>query len=418
MKKSLYIITVFIILAIGGALYYWYFFMQNPVVTVDSEGNPISDGFSPFNRPGNIVTPSPTDIANNDQASSTEEVIDNSYKLPKLRQLSTFPVAGVSASSTASSSIARFVDRGTGHVYEANTLYPEIKKISNTTLPKVYEAYANKNGTSFIVRYLKGDTDIVSSFYTELRSTGTSTTETPFELKGKFISPDINQVSVSPNGDKVFTWNIESGNGVGYISSFDEKTRVKILNLPLTQVNVDWPEINTLVLSTKASAISSGFMYTIDAKTGVMKSVLSNIRGLTGKVSHDLSRVLYTSGSMNNMVTSVWNIKDNRSEEVIFKTISDKCVWSTLRKNEVYCAVPTEIPDAMYPDDWYKGSVSFIDQIWHLDTTTGEVHLLANLLTLSSKLIDATKLTLDPSEDTLYFTNKRDLTLWALDLNQ
>jgi hypothetical protein len=114
----------------------------------------------------------------------------------------------------------------------------------------------------------------------------------------------------------------------------------------------------------------------------------------------------------------ILNTKDGVSQEVIFKTLSDKCIWSNLRKNEIYCAVPTEIPNAMYPDDWYRGNVSFVDQIWHLDTNTGEVHLLANLLTLSSKLIDATDLTLDPKEDNLYFINKRDLTLWALDLNQ
>jgi len=52
-----------------------------------------------------------------------------------------------------------------------------------------------------------------------------------------------------------------------------------------------------------------------------------------------------------------------------------------------------------------------------LDTTTGEVHLLANLLNLADELIDATNLSLDPNENFLYFVNKRDLTLWSLDLN-
>ncbi len=149
-----------------------------------------------------------------------------------------------------------------------------------------------------------------------------------------------------------------------------------------------------------------------------MKSVLGGIKGLTGKMSRDTNKLIYSYKVQNTFGTSLLNLKDNSSQETIFRTLSEKCVWSTLRKNELYCAVPTEIPDAVYPDDWYKGKVSFTDQIWYLDTNTGEVHLVANLIKLSNQLIDATNLMLDPKENTLYFINKRDLNLWALDLNQ
>ena len=149
-----------------------------------------------------------------------------------------------------------------------------------------------------------------------------------------------------------------------------------------------------------------------------MKNIIGGIKGLTGKISADLSKIIYSARTNNNFTTSIRNLKDNTSQGVIFKTLSEKCVWSTMRKNEVYCAVPTDIPEAIYPDDWYRGNVSFVDQIWYLNTITGEVHLVANLIDLSKKLIDATELTLDPRENTLYFINKRDLTLWALDLNQ
>jgi hypothetical protein len=309
------------------------------------------------------------------------------------------------------------VDRGTGHVYEAENISDKINKISNTTLPKIYEAYGNKNGTNFILRYLKNDSDIISNFYAELRKTA-STTETPFEIKGKFISPDIKQVVISPMGDKAFTWNIENGSGSGYISAFDEKTKVKISDFPFTQVNIDWPENNTLIVSTKPSALSSSYIYSIDTKNGSYKSISSGVKGLSGKVSHDGLNMLSSFKNNDNFITSVLNIKDGSSQELIFKTLSEKCVWSNIKKDELFCAVPTEIPDAVYPDDWYKGSVSFIDQIWHVNTTTGEVRLLANLTKLSNKAIDAINLKLDPKEITLYFINKEDLNLWALDLNQ
>ena len=134
-------------------------------------------------------------------------------------------------------------------------------------------------------------------------------------------------------------------------------------------------------------------------------------------MSRDAKNVVYSVGG-SAIATRLVNIRTGTTTEVIFNTLADKCVWSTLRKNELYCAVPNNVPSAIYPDDWYKGKVSFVDKIWHMDTNTGEVHLIANLLTLSNKLIDVTQLVLDPKENYLYFINKNDLTPWVLDLNQ
>lgn len=416
MKKLLVIILI--ISVIAGAGYYWLSSQQETVIDTDGNVVPGTSIFSPFNRSGTIdQTPEPsTDNTNTEEPIITVDT--GPYNPPKLRQLSSTPVAGVSASSTATTSVVRFMDRGTGHVYEADNVSEEIIKISNTTLPKIYETYWNKNLTALVSRYLRDETDTITNFYAELRSTGTSTTETPFEIKGSYLSPNINEIAVSPLGDKIFTWNIESGRGVGYISSFDEKNKTKVADTPLRQVNVEWPETNTITINTKASAVSNGFLYSIDTRNGVMNRVLGDIRGLSSKTSKDNTKVLYSSSNGNSILSYLFNKNDSSIQETVFRTLADKCVWSTLRKNELYCAVPTEIPSASYPDDWYKGSVSFLDQIWHLDTTTGEVHLLANLLSLSNNLIDATSLTLDPKEEILTFINKRDLSLWMLDLNQ
>jgi hypothetical protein len=135
------------------------------------------------------------------------------------------------ASTTINTTILRFIDRGMGHVYQTNDVNLAIDKISNTTLPKIYEAYWNKNLTAVILRYLRDNSDDVSSFYAELRPVATSTASstTPFEIKGRYLSSTINQIAVSPSGDRIFTWNIEGGRGVGYISSFDEKGKVKVV---------------------------------------------------------------------------------------------------------------------------------------------------------------------------------------------
>jgi hypothetical protein len=240
----------------------------------------------------------------------------------------------------------------------------------------------------------------------------------PNEIRGKFLSADIKEIAVSPKRDRIFTYNIENSRGIGYISGFDESKKTKVLDIPLTQVTVDWPEENTIVISTKPSGVSSGFVYLFDIKKSSLTKVLGGVTGVVAKVSPDAKKILFSSTKPTGIATSLYSLKDNSTQDVVFRTLADKCTWSRLRPAEVYCAVPAKFDSGVYPDDWYKGAVSFVDQVWHLDTTTGEVHLLANLLTLSNSLIDATNLTLDPKENFLYFVNKRDLTLWSLDLNQ
>jgi hypothetical protein len=425
MKRSTFIIIILIFIALIGVGMYVFIYSNSLSTNTDTETTPI-DGFSPFAR--NTIIPNTNTISTTTTTATTST--NTEIELPKLRKLSDTPVGGMSASTTrvkstnlinkyTDTTIVRFIDRGTGHIYEANDTDQTINKISNTTLPKIYESYWNKNSNNFILRYLKENSDTITNFYAEIRptTTGTSSSGTPFEIKGRYLSPDINQIAVSPTGDKIFTWNIENGNGIGYISSFDEKNKTKIVDTPITQVNISWPETSTVTITTKGSSSASGYSYSINTKTGKMNKILGGIRGLSTKMSSDGKNILYSAGG-SKITTNLLSIKDEKVNEVIFRTLADKCIWSTLRKTEVYCAVPTEIPLGQYPDDWYKGKVSFVDQIWFLDTVTGEVHLLANLLSLSNELIDATDLMLDQKENFLYFVNKRDLSLWSLDLNK
>jgi hypothetical protein len=422
-------ISIVILILIGAGVY-WYvnkdIVSQLPATT---EGE-TRDPFVPLNRNGITAENPNTPTNQNENTEPTTPSNNASFKMPKLRQLSNTPVAGMYASTTKirdlnfssttiEKTIVRFVDRGTGHIYEANDSDLNIEKLSNTTLPKIYEAFWNKNLTAMVVRYLKDNTDMITNFYAEVRSNPNSTASstTSFEVKGKYLSPNINQVAVSPEGNRIFTWNIENDSGVGYLSSFDEKGKTKIIDTPLTQMNIDWPATSTVTLTTRGSGFSLGYMYAINTKNASTRKLFGGIRGISAKMSRDGKNVIYSTGG-NNLTLGLFNTNKSEFTEVMFNTIADKCVWSSIRTNEAYCAVPNETPAGVYPDDWYKGKILFTDKIWHLDTTTGEVHLLANLLDLSNKLIDATELVLDPKENYLYFINKRDLTLWALDLNQ
>jgi hypothetical protein len=100
-----------------------------------------------------------------------------------------------------------------------------------------------------------------------------------------------------------------------------------------------------------------------------------------------------------------------------FKTIPDKCVWSSTTPY-VYCATPKTIPSAQYPDAWYQGKVSFNDTLWRMNTATGATEFLIDPSITTEMEFDATHLILDPTETYVLFTNKKDAQLWGLRIQQ
>jgi hypothetical protein len=435
MSKKIFALIILIIIAIVAAIGYFFFFMTPAAGTSTAGNTDSSSPFTTFDR-GGVSTSTKPAQGTTGSSVTTGTGAATAPKLPILRQLYATPVGGIGASSTASTSLVRFIDRGTGHVYEAPADSAVVSKISNTMLSRVYESYWNAAANAFVLRYLKADSDAVTTFYAELQSVASvststkSSTSTPtapatiattqYELHGKYLSTNITNIAVSPKHDKIFEFTTESGQGTGYISTFNESSKLEVFDTPLTQVNTEWPEDNTLAITTKGSATTPGFLYFFNIKKALMSEVIGGIHGLSTLVSHDASKVLYAETDGDTIHDTILTVKDGTRQDFVFHTLPEKCVWSMLHKEDLYCAVPFSIPtnDAEYPDAWYQGKVSFADNIWQINTNTGEVHQIADIIIGSKKSIDAVNLTLDPKENFLYFTNKRDLSLWSLDLTQ
>jgi len=63
---------------------------------------------------------------------------------------------------------------------------------------------------------------------------------------------------------------------------------------------------------------------------------------------------------------------------------------------------------------WYQGLVSFSDYFVKIDTNTGDYITIAN--SVDETPVDAVSLILDKDEENLLFINKKDYTLWGLDV--
>lgn len=94
--------------------------------------------------------------------------------------------------------------------------------------------------------------------------------------------------------------------------------------------------------------------------------------------------------------------------DTTIRTIADKCAVGV---EFTYCGVPTSIPEGSYPDDWYKGVVSFTDSIWVVDNSSNGTENIGAL-----PIIDSYKMKFWENAGRITFINKKDGTLWMYTL--
>jgi hypothetical protein len=414
-KTTQRIIAVGILFIFIGLVVFWFYYLRPAREAGTTGGSAPTTGFVPF---GGAPSGGQGGGVKNPAQNNTYNDIPTDVKIPTLRLLSATPVGGYGATTTASTTIIHWVDRGRGNIIEARGDSLDITTLSNTLLPKTYESTWGRDGTSFIGSILGDNNQSITTLYATLSKHATTTSSvTPYELHGKNLPSTIVSYASSPKKDKVFLFAIEGGRGVGYIAPFAGGTATQIFTTPLTEVNIEWPEINTIAITTKGSAGSAGFLYFVDPKTGIWKKILGPLPGISTRVSHDAHYVLVSvAGSGNSVLTSIYSVAASFGTDAIIRTLADKCVWGNFYKQVVYCGVPFQPVSGTYPDDWYQGTLSTVDKIWQVNAVTSEVHLISSVFSEAKTSIDTYNLGLDDKDDYLFFMNKGDLSLWSLDL--
>ena len=138
---------------------------------------------------------------------------------PILRQLSKVPVAGAVLGTKGGESIVRYQERSTGNVYEIGAAGEGEKRLTNTTIPKVYEALWSKSGMALISRYVREGSEVIESFSAEMKvATGGDQ-----ELSGTFLTRGIPAMAVSPAGTSLFYLQEENGGVSGIRSDFSRE---------------------------------------------------------------------------------------------------------------------------------------------------------------------------------------------------
>ncbi len=406
-RKIIYIlIIVLIILGLGA---WWFFSHENSALPV-SQPPQTNQNLFPY---GQNTTPTTGNTPTNTNQ-GTVFLNNSSTSLPMLVHITTTPVSGyvfLPQSASSSNAVIRYVDRATGHIYDYSFDTGTSTEVMDTTIPKVYNALFSSAGTRVYLQTLDVNGDIAT-----LSAAVNATTTGPTSLGDTRFLPK-NVFSLAQNGSSLFYLVSVTSGSLGFVSAIDGTKPSQVWNSSLDELLAKWQSTNVMI-QTKASASANGYLFSLNTKTGAYVPIIHNISGLTA-LENETGTFVFGSASGNGTVESfIYNEKQNSTRTISpLGTLADKCVWSSINKNDIFCAVPTSVVGTL-PDDWYQGNIFLpSDNIWKIAADTGVTNIV-DFLSERNQSIDAENLVLNSNEKWISFMDKEDLTLWALRISE
>lgn len=450
-KRNFILLTIILIIIVIAVLGFLYSQRNVTAPGEDSSGTNFISQFNPFGSDKPTTTPpgtTPTDVSGYEPGPEQEEV-----KLIKVSSMSvagftvypkerlkdvpvvtpaipptetttapesttpkpTTPAPKPTPPATEFVSALRYVDRVTGNIYQTFADKIEERRFSTTTIPKVYEAFFGNKGESVVMRYLKEGSNTITTFVGNLpKEVLGGDTAGENEIVGSFLPEDVEDVSLSQDASSLFYLFNVGENIVGTTLGLTTNKKSQVFDSPFTEWLSQWPNNKLITLTTKPASGVPGYVYGIDLLNNKnLHQIFGNINGLTTLTSPNGKLILYGNDGLS---LGIYHTDTKVSEYLGIRTLPEKCVWG-MASDVVYCGVPGSIAGAGYPDAWYRGEVSFGDQLWKVDTTSGNATLLVDPITVEGgEAVDSIKLALDADENYLFFVNKKDSFLWELSL--
>ncbi len=411
-KQSAIILILVVFLGALGALIYFYFSFNSQPQTLSPITN--LDTYDPFGTRGGDNTMATTEMPSN----VIEENPVSLTTVSKLRQVSAEPVSGftIRKNPQTQKTNINYILRANGNIYETYTDSVELRRLSITTVPKVYESIWLPDGVRLIIRYLREETEKIDTFSVKINPATTTLNEFTGGIDGNHLPENIDGLAINPAGDKLFYLVDNLDGSFGFVSKPDGLNKKLIFESPLIEWIVSWPKEEIITMNTKASANIPGYLYFLNSQTGNFSKIIGGINGLTTKTNLGATEILYSDSTEGTPKLYLFDVKKGESKPLPWNTLPEKCTWSKIDSKIIYCAVPKNFPTGDYPDLWYQGLVNFTDDIWLMNIETGAATLVIDLAKDANQIMDISDMQLDKTDNYLVFTNKIDLTLWSLDL--
>lgn len=419
MKKIL--IIIFIIIFVGILGFSAYLGLKNKDNTSEStEGSGVTfREFFPFGKKDE--TPEPDPIVQTPGGVNNENPNGgtiNPENKPKIRKIYQGPVAGITSiektriDETTPNTVTlypavRSVNRISGHIIDIFTDTEKESTVSSRTIPQIHEAIFGPLGSSVVFRYLSTDLETAETFASSFVP-GASAENA---LKGSFLPEDLMSISVDEQTGKIFYIQNFDGSASGSTSDPDGGNKKSIFSHPFSEWSTDFITTTKILFTTKPSGLVAGYSYILNTQNNVFEKLIGGIKGLTVLPNKTGDKFLIGEASNSSMKISIYDSKTSKLTGTSINTLPEKCIWSS-SGTFIYCGVPVNPNSGTYPDVWYQGQISFTDSIDKYNILDGTKETIG----FPSEQIDFINPTLSKDESYLYFINKRDGSIWVVDL--
>ncbi len=349
-------------------------------------------------------------------SSTRATTTQTTFRTPRLWHVTKTPVAGFEfISGTPALYLA---ERATGYLFRADIASGEVRRRTNTLIPKIYEAFIGRDGAP-IYRSLHETTGAIKTLTGAL---GTSTAPGLSSLTGADLRNNIFAFDANPESRTIFYLVREGVDFSAYTQPWTAGRlgrETKAFSSAIENWKLFALADGKLVISLKPHDGVPGYAYEV-LPDGKLEPLIRAAPGLT-VLPLARSRTLVFGTSVGGTLT-LFAQTSTTTLQLPVETVADKCVWAPYSPAAagragtnliVYCAVPSEVTSKNFLRDWYMGSLHTSDSIWRINLTSGRTdQILAE--TTDGANLDIVDPIIDPTGAYLAFKNGPDGSLWVL----
>lgn len=374
----------------------------------------------PFGDLGTDSTRGITGSNNNGGGDQDGNILDDNEK-PLFLQLAKDPVAGAINVVRDGKTYVRYVLRENGFVFEVDPETAVSKQLTNTTIPRVYEASFGNEGNSVVLRYLKRDTlsriDVIKTYLANLElPTDSADPVAVGTLRGEYLPDNISALSISPDSKNLFyLLPISEGVSGTMVSLTNTQPPKEILRNAFSEWLPQLLNNGKVLLTTKASVKVPGYAYLYNPKDKSLERVVREKNGLTTQVNANGTYVLFSENIGNTPTVGIQKMGGFSSDEspIPLTTLPEKCAGAIIH-DTLYCGSFQSTGNINLPDEWYQGLISLNDTFWSIDTLTQEINIIADPMESIQRNFDVTMPFIDNKETYFFFVDKNDSSLWSM----
>ena len=399
MKLNRKITTWFIGILLGllvlWGLWYWYTH-RSPTQTNGSADNLPRTTIDSGMVGGTVRNPTETGGA--------EDAVPNE---PVLFQIHDKPILSAVTLLKKEGPTVRFMEQGSGNVFDYNFANKQKIRVSNTSIPQIGAATWSADGHVVAFQYLDGD-----SVHTAVGLLASTTiADQPFD-RIYFFPEGIRSIALSPDGKKLAYISNTSGVGSLIISNADGSSPKVFFTSPLQHWHITWPSSDYLILSSSYGE-EGGISYRVDVRTGALVTILTSRKVFEGVLGNPEGQ--FAAPSAENSAIALYDQKFGTFSKLIEPTWLDKCSWVTGATSTLLCAI---VPRTAFNNrvTWTRGEFTSNDILVAANFGGGFTQIIIPEDAYGDRAFDMENVLASPDKKYAVFKNRTDGLLWGVNI--